>query len=190
MRVTLLLHSHSSLRYCKVTRVLHTAPPTVGCHAAKRFQYVCMCCCTPSSMTGTHLSKWAHSSGSEIIAFAVGQTGVQRHLLGCANNICALACSADGQLIVSGEAGKPGLIRLWEAASGKCLALLHGMHAVKAGCDCMLQLYTVGSACHCFRYAHCQSQAAHTYCFHSQFGGETGAFSSALQYTSDTWASC
>ena len=55
-----------------------------------------------------------------------GSTGAQRHLLGCANNICALACS--GNTIVSAEAGKLGLIRLWDAPSGQCQALLHGKH--------------------------------------------------------------
>jgi len=29
-------------------------------------------------------------------------------------------------VIVSAEAGKLGLIRLWDAASGQCQALLHG----------------------------------------------------------------
>lgn len=67
--------------------------------------------------------------------YAAGQTGAQQHLLGCANNVCALVCSADGKLIVSAEAGKPGLIRLWEAATGNCLALLHGMLAGKSECN-------------------------------------------------------
>ena len=61
-----------------------------------------------------------------MVEFLSGVTGGQRHLLGCANNVCALTCSADGQLIVSAETGKPGLIRLWNAKSQQCLALLHG----------------------------------------------------------------
>ena len=52
------------------------------------------------------------------------KTGAQRYLLGCASSICALACA--GHTIVSAEAGKLGLIRLWDAASGQCQALLQG----------------------------------------------------------------
>lgn len=58
---------------------------------------------------------------------------MQRHLLGCANSVCALACS--GRTIVSAEAGKLGLIRLWDAPSGQCQALLHG--------TCLTLLYCV-----------------------------------------------
>ena len=62
---------------------------------------------------------------TEAVHDTAGSTGAQRHLLGCANNVCALACS--GKVIVSAEAGKLGLIRLWDAPSGQCQVLLHGM---------------------------------------------------------------
>lgn len=69
-------------------------------------------------------------SQQQAVHAAAGSTGVQRHLLGCANSVCALACS--GNTIVSAEAGKLGLIRLWDAPTGQCQALLHGVYLTHA----------------------------------------------------------
>ncbi|DBA73164.1 TPA: hypothetical protein ACH3X2_010098 [Trebouxia sp. C0005] len=86
----------------------------------------------------TRVMTWLPNSqelvfaAGNVIVIMHSSSGVQRHLLGCANNLCALACS--GQVIVSAEAGKLGLIRLWDAASGQCQALLHG-HA--GGINCL-----------------------------------------------------
>jgi len=72
----------------------------------------------------SHSCKISATGASFQQQSCAGNSGAQRYLLGCANNVCALACS--GQVIVSAEAGKLGLIRLWDAASGQCQALLHG----------------------------------------------------------------
>lgn len=72
----------------------------------------------------------ARQAQQQAVHASAGSTGVQRHLLGCANSVCALACS--GNTIVSAEAGKLGLIRLWDAPTGQCQALLHGVYLTHA----------------------------------------------------------
>lgn len=52
--------------------------------------------------------------------------GRQRHLLGHTAFVCALAVSADGGLLASAQEGKQALVRLWDVASGACLAILNG----------------------------------------------------------------
>lgn len=84
------------------------------------------------SMTWLPNSQELVFAAGSVIVVMQSSTGVQRHLLGCANSVCALACS--GNTIVSAEAGKLGLIRLWDAPTGQCQALLHG-HA--GGINCL-----------------------------------------------------
>ncbi len=50
----------------------------------------------------------------------------QRHFLGHTAHVCALALSADGALLASAQEGRTAVVRLWDWASGACLAVLCG----------------------------------------------------------------
>jgi hypothetical protein len=54
------------------------------------------------------------------------RAGRQRHLLGHTAFVVALAVGSDGSLLVSGQEGKEAAVRLWDVASGACLAILCG----------------------------------------------------------------
>ena len=113
----------------------YTTSLVMHCHS----ESTCCFSCVPDTSEAKAGSLFMHSCSQSISCFSfcafdtpvskVGTTGAQRHLLGCANSICALACS--GPVIVSAEAGKLGLIRLWDAPSGQCQALLQGMMLTK-----------------------------------------------------------
>lgn len=76
---------------------------------------------------------WAHGevvfpAGSAIVAMQAG-SGRQRHLLGHARPVVALALDAAGSVLASAEEGGEGVVRLWDLTSGTCFATL-----VTGGC--------------------------------------------------------
>lgn len=50
----------------------------------------------------------------------------QRLLLGHTAYVCCLALSGSGQLLASGQEGPHAAVRLWDLATGECLAVLCG----------------------------------------------------------------
>ncbi|GLC33983.1 hypothetical protein PLESTB_000825300 [Pleodorina starrii] len=61
------------------------------------------------------------------------QPGRQRHLLGHTAFVCALAASSNGELVMSAQEGKEAVVRLWDVASGACVAILNA-HASGLSC--------------------------------------------------------
>ena len=64
------------------------------------------------------------SAGAAIVAMKAD--GGQRHLLGHSNAVAALALDAAGTVLVSGEEGSGGAIKLWDFRSGRCMATMPG----------------------------------------------------------------
>lgn len=61
-------------------------------------------------------------------------TGAQRHLLGHTGYVCAMAFSADGALLASVQEGRQAVVRVWDWASGQCLAVLCGRQGGQECC--------------------------------------------------------
>ena len=65
------------------------------------------------------------SAGAAIVVMK--PDGGQRHLLGHSNPVAALALDAAGTVLVSGEEGSGGAIKLWDLRSGRCMATMPGV---------------------------------------------------------------
>jgi WD40 repeat protein len=61
-----------------------------------------------------------------VVCLPAGEGQQLRFLTGHTAPVCAMAFSGDGSLLATGQEGKGAAIRLWDYASGQCLAVLSG----------------------------------------------------------------
>jgi WD40 repeat protein len=68
----------------------------------------------------------AAAGGGDASGAVLRPQGAQRVFLGHTRHVSALCLDEDATLLATAQEGKEGVVRLWDFATGKCLALLCG----------------------------------------------------------------
>ncbi len=97
---------------------------------ATRMASTATSCCAAGEFTRTLLwvprrDELVFAAGPALVVMSPGSPQ-QRHLLGHTAYVCAMAFDGEGGLMATAQEGKQAVVRVWDFATGRCLAVLCG----------------------------------------------------------------